>query len=152
DFSGPASNFSAFGILLQWTTPPMNYSDQQRFFAAYDTRWLIASAALIILASLALREPTFATIGFVVLIVGCAGALSYLPKYLHLHHESDKRYAWAVRARWIMSIAAILLPAAFRFSSLPVILVAAGAALWMALVNGFVLIAFRNERVIGYRW
>jgi 2-polyprenyl-3-methyl-5-hydroxy-6-metoxy-1,4-benzoquinol methylase len=130
----------------------MNYSDQQKFFASYQTRWLVASSVILVLGSLSLREPTFATTAFLCLLGVSTLTLSYLPKYLHLHHEPDKRYRWAVRSRWILAVAAILLPATLQFTRLPVVLVAAGAAFWLTLVNGFVMSAFRNERVLAFRW
>ncbi len=130
----------------------MNYSDQQKFFASYQTRWLVASAAILTLGSLTLREPTWATVAFLILLTISAIALSYLPKYLHLHYDPDKRYQWAVRSRWIMAVAAILLPASLQFTRLPVVVVAAGSAVWLTLVNGFVMSAFRGERVLAFRW
>ena len=130
----------------------MDYRAQQRFFESYQTKWLVVAAILVVTASIALRSVNWATITFFASYIACAAALSYLPKYLNLHHEPKKRYGWAVRSRWIIAAIVLLLGAALNFRSAKHLVVVAGCGIWVALVNGFVAVTAKNQRMLPYRW
>jgi 2-polyprenyl-3-methyl-5-hydroxy-6-metoxy-1,4-benzoquinol methylase len=130
----------------------MDYRAQQRFLESYLTKWLIASAILVVTASIALRSVNWATSTFFASYLTIAAALSYLPKYLNLHHEPKKRYGWAVRSRWIIAAMVLSLGAALNLRSAKHLVAVAGCAIWIALVNGFVAVAAKHERMLPYRW
>jgi 2-polyprenyl-3-methyl-5-hydroxy-6-metoxy-1,4-benzoquinol methylase len=130
----------------------MDYGAQERFLDGFLTKWLVAAAAVVILGSLALRVPGAATATFFICYLVSAIALSYLPKYLHLHHEPNKRYRWAVRSRWIMAGVVLMVASAVNFARPTHLLVGAACAIWIALVNGFLAVACKRERLLANRW
>ncbi|MBI2682647.1 MAG: class I SAM-dependent methyltransferase [Acidobacteriales bacterium] len=130
----------------------MDYREQERFLERYATVWMVAAGALVVGASLAMRKVTWESVTFLAAVVAVAGTLSYLPKYLHIHHEPDRRYRWAVRARWIMVATSVVFAVAVAGRDRIVLEVVLGSGVWLALVNLFLKTVCKREALLGYRW
>jgi 2-polyprenyl-3-methyl-5-hydroxy-6-metoxy-1,4-benzoquinol methylase len=135
----------------------MDYAAQKRFLDSYNLQWMIGAAAIIVLSSLALRDAGAAAVVFFGLLSLTALSAGYLGKYLHIHHEPDRRYRWAVRARWILVAAGVVIGSLFTFGDWRDFAVVVAAAVWIALVNALAAVIFRNSAmpvvyVLGDLW
>lgn len=129
----------------------MVYLEQRRFLDRYSRTWAAYSALFLLVAVLA-AWGTGPSGGALLLTAGVVAAtLWYQPKYLHLHHEAEKRYVWAVRSRWILILSLGLLAAAWNRSSPSGLMWTVVAVAWLLLVNGLVMLLCRGERVLPYR-
>jgi 2-polyprenyl-3-methyl-5-hydroxy-6-metoxy-1,4-benzoquinol methylase len=132
----------------------MLYAEQRRFLDRYNREWIVAALALVLTAIWTAHSLGGILRGawFLLATVLVTLTLWYQPKYLHIHHEPDRRYIWAVRARWILitSLTVIALfanlhqPDIARRVLIP--------AVWMLAVNAFVKTAWSRERWLAYRW
>lgn len=122
----------------------MDYRRQALLNNRYQNFWLIGSALLFIVASLALRERHLSVYIYLTSQAALLMALGYLPKYLHVNWEPEKRYAWAVRSRWILIPAAVLLAMGLSRFSRPVMIAAILSALWLLAANFLVKLIFRR--------
>src|SRR5437868_2935996 len=80
----------------------MDYPAQQRFFERYRSIWLLCALPLAAALIDRVRSINLAELVLVICGIAIFLALGYLPKYLHMHREPEKRYAWSVRVRWIL--------------------------------------------------
>lgn len=120
----------------------MDYQKQAAYLADYRFHWLVCASALLVAASICLRTRSVNSLLLFSTIMVVSGSLFYLPNYLHIHQEPDKRYRWAVRVRWI-TITAVGLPAwpATAAHWHPVLI---GAIAWLLMANLMVKLAYRR--------
>src|SRR5215470_8443186 len=91
----------------------MNYLDQQRYFKQSRTN---AASSVVALALVALVCALFSApaqvatfVVFAVVATALAIGLCYLPDYLHLTVNPQKRSGWATKVRWRIIGAALVL-------------------------------------------
>jgi 2-polyprenyl-3-methyl-5-hydroxy-6-metoxy-1,4-benzoquinol methylase len=130
----------------------MDYREQERFLGRYATVWSAAAGAMVVGASLVLRQPTGEAVAYLAAIVVVMGTLGYLPKYLHIHHEPDRRYRWAVRARWILIAAGVAVAPATLGHGRAALEVILGAGVFLGLLNLFLKTACKDEALLGTEW
>ncbi|MEW6733991.1 MAG: methyltransferase domain-containing protein [Acidobacteriota bacterium] len=90
----------------------MNYQQQQTFFRKYSVASLVCTLLLLVVEAIQYRygEYIFTTWQIItnsLFTLALLYSLIYLPKYLHITVELEKRCYWSVRIRWIL--AALLL-------------------------------------------
>lgn len=83
----------------------MNYAEQQEYLRAHRWEWAGSALLLAVFAFVYVAEssPDRQTkFVFVLLLLGLLYTLNYLPKYLYLTTDGDRKYAWFLRFRWIV--------------------------------------------------
>lgn len=125
----------------------MDYQGQRRYFARYQTVWLMAASALLLVASILLRDFTPQAACLLGAMVAVSASLGYLPNYLHLHHEPYKRAAWAVRARWILITGIVVVAGLFRLHDPRWLLILGIGGSWLLFANLAVKILYRPGRL-----
>jgi len=119
----------------------VNYRDQQRYFTRSRIWGGIAVTLPIALAAWAgcsslEQSSTRALVGFAFIIAASSASLYYTPDYLHLTVNPDKRAEWAVKIRWRIAGAVLIVGTALSLT-LEGRASAAAAAVWLLLVNVF---------------
>ncbi len=128
----------------------MRYSAQAKFFEHYLAVWLLCALAVTAALVTEVRHATSVTVLSACVAICAYLALAYLPKYLSMHREPEKRFTWSVRVRWILIATDFVVGLAFARTSrqqwAPMLL---GVA-WLLLVNLFVKRLFRDRAESGW--
>lgn len=108
---------------------------------------MISASALLVLASLLLRDLTLPALCLLVAMVTVSASLWYLPNHLHLHHKPYKRSAWAVRTRWVMVPGISLVAALFHLQDPRWLALLGIAAAWLLVTNLTIMLIYRPGRL-----
>ncbi|HLW97525.1 MAG TPA: class I SAM-dependent methyltransferase [Candidatus Acidoferrales bacterium] len=132
----------------------MNYAEQQRYLDR--SRWWAALFALALFLAgvcLAVDSPHSwrITVNFGLVIVALAGSLSYSPDYLHLNVNLEKRQRWAIKIRWRLIAAGLVMGIISSPSTHGVIITLSAVALLTA-ANFLAKAAVQRQFLPAYFW
>src|SRR5215510_6680702 len=133
----------------------MDYGDQQRYLKQSRTRAAWAAFAFLLSAFACLKveglRATGATIVFALATAAVAISLGYVPDYLHLTVNPKKRSSWAIRIRWRIMTAALILSlllASSVRSRVTVFIVIA----WLLVITLFAKTWVPQRLVVAFLW
>jgi 2-polyprenyl-3-methyl-5-hydroxy-6-metoxy-1,4-benzoquinol methylase len=116
----------------------MDYTRQQKYFSLSRVFGAIAVLLLATAAAICLKTTVApamtTTIPFLLAAIALAASLYYTPDYLHLTVDPSKRLRWAVRIRWRI-IGAVLLMGLIAASSLSGRIAVFAATVWLLAAN-----------------
>jgi 2-polyprenyl-3-methyl-5-hydroxy-6-metoxy-1,4-benzoquinol methylase/heme/copper-type cytochrome/quinol oxidase subunit 4 len=116
----------------------MDYGKQQQFLRGSRLSGLLVVAALLLVATLAFRlsadesAPMLAMSAMAVLAL--AVSIYYVPDYLHLTVNPEKRKRWIIKIRWRIVVAVLVL-GCLAVSTMNQRAMIAVAAVWIAAIN-----------------
>ena len=115
----------------------MNYTDQQ----TYLMRGRMAAALLVVIlllpgamTGMSAGAPARSIIAFALVIAALAVSLTYTPDYLHVTVNGKKRIRWAIKIRWRIAVAALVVGMACATSVRGIVVVVI-ATTWVAAAN-----------------
>jgi 2-polyprenyl-3-methyl-5-hydroxy-6-metoxy-1,4-benzoquinol methylase len=133
----------------------MNYRDQEKFLRGSRIWGAALSLFFLATASAMLREMGRLTAGSITVSLTMAVAMGvslyYTPDYLHLSVSPGRKARWAIKVRWRIAAAALILGLLLASSNRDRMLLLAAVA-WMILTILFAKKIVRADRVPGFFW
>ena len=132
----------------------MNYTEQQTYLMRGRT-----AAALLIVAFLSLAAitaigagaSTRSTVAFALIVAAVAASLAYTPDYLHLTVNRRKRIRWAIKIRWRVAAATLLVGLVCATSVRGTVVVLVATA-WVAVANWLGARISAGQYSFAYFW
>jgi len=116
----------------------MNYGEQQTYLRSHAMRTVCATVLIAFFGALALITNSgmrlITRLTFVCLLGAIVYLLQYIPKYLYLTTDAEKKYRWYIKIRWPVCATALGL-GLLNLKTKTDIYVFASSVAWLALVS-----------------